>query len=102
MSRNSARTPHILGICLASLFFLLVHSAASPADQAAQPTCRQLKSTGPFPASTGLSWITAPTNSDKTKLDQWCATVGPAPFCAPASFGLPRNWRVLVVDWKLR
>src|SRR5438093_443243 len=101
MLRNAARTPHILGICLASLFFLLVHSAASPADQTARPTCRQLKSTSPFAASNAISWITAPTNSDKTKLDQWCATVGPALFRAPAQLGLPRNGRILVVDWNV-
>ncbi|PYS34598.1 MAG: hypothetical protein DMG14_29090, partial [Acidobacteria bacterium] len=48
-----------------------------------------------------MSWITALTNSDKTKLDQWCATVGPALFRAPAQLGLPRNGRILVVDWNV-
>src|SRR5438093_12952667 len=98
MLRNAVRPPHILGICLASLFFLLVHSAASPADQAAQSTCRQLKSTGPFPASTALSWITAPTNSDKTKLDRWCATLAPAIFRSPGQVGRAQNARSLTGD----
>jgi endonuclease/exonuclease/phosphatase family metal-dependent hydrolase len=95
-----SRTPHILCTCLTFLF-LLVHSVASPADETARPTCRQLKSISPSPASNAVSWITATTDTDRIKLDQWCETVGPALFQAPAQGGPRRNGRILVIDWNV-
>jgi len=95
--------PLVLTLCLAALLLPAVRHEAS-ADHPAQVSCRQLKSIGLPTAPAGLSWTTATSANDKTKLDQWCESVGPAIFRGPEATqnrGTEKRGRVLVVNWNV-
>src|SRR5262245_137303 len=90
-----------LSLFLVTLFVLIPH-AALVADKAPVGTCRVLKSVGRSEASApALSWISPTSDGDKSKLDAWCDTVGPALVRTPREHPIKRSGRTLIVDWNV-
>jgi endonuclease/exonuclease/phosphatase family metal-dependent hydrolase len=85
--------------CVAILLILMAYTHAAPATDASVPACRELKS--PTTTSPPISWITPSDQRDKTRLDQWCRTVGPAIFREGSRSEAPLHGRILVVNWNM-
>ena len=90
MLRNPTRLLYTL--CSFVVAFLSLASGDAFPNPEAVSTCRQVQS---------VSWLVPQTQADKTKLDQWCQSVGPALFHTPAGFPAPGKGRLLVIDWNM-